>query len=339
MKRLRITAVVVVLLLSTLVFVSAAGRQEVGLEERPRTLQVATVDAIGSLRNLMGNYLVDYIKGLDDAAGLTVVHIEGPVLGNAGQVMDQVAEGTVSIIGTDLAWVTPFDKDLQPTSFGFMFRSADHFLSYFSSPIFEEVSDRIASNRGLRVVSATPLPTRMFFSREPINTINDLRGLKVRAPGLEMFIESYRAYGASPTPISWDETFLALRTGVVDAAQGLPTDVKANNWHLAARHITKLNDMYAAHAWVMNEDTWNSLSERQRDILAEGLRRANAWALEKAFAEEEEVIDALVAEGAIFNDNFQDFDRLRTMALEHAMRLENSGKWSAGMVKQIDNIR
>ena len=335
----RFVLFLVVLLTCVGTLFPAAQAEESGDAEsvEPVELKVATVDAIGTLRNRMGDWAVDYLADIDNGA-LSLTHIEGPVLGTAGQVMDQVAEGSVAIIGTDMAWIAPYDKDLLPTSFGFVFRDLDHFLAYFNSDVFGEIVDRIAEDQGLRIVAATPLTTRMFFSREPINTVDDLRGLKIRAPGLEMFVESYKAYGANPTPIAWNETFLALKTGVVDAGQGLPVDVLPNRWHEAAPHVTQLNDMYAAHAWVINEDIWQSLSAKQQEALTDTLTGSNEWALDQALSQEANIIAELESEGAIFNDDFRDTMKVREMALAHAKKLEAQGKWSAGLIDRMNAI-
>lgn len=338
MKRLFVL-IAVVLMCTGLVFPSGQPEKGEGATAgKPVELKVATVDAIGTLRNQMGNWAVDYLAGIDNG-GLSLTHVEGPVLGTAGQVMDQVAEGSVGIIGTDMAWIAPYDKDLLPTSFGFVFRDLDHFKAYFQSDVFKKIVDRIAQEQGLRIVAATPLTTRMFFSRKPINTLADLRGLKVRAPGLEMFVESYKAYGANPTPIAWNETFLALKTGVVDAAQGLPVDVLPNRWHEAAPNITQMNDMYAAHAWVINEDIWKSLSTTQQAALTQTLQASDNWALDQALSQEADIIATFESEGAVFNDAFQETEKVRAMALSHAKQLEAAGKWSSGLIDRMDAIQ
>jgi len=322
-----------------MIFVLIFGVQSVqDAKAKPLNLKMATVDAIGTLRNKMGNLLVEEVAGMNND-GLTITHIEGPVLGNAGQVMDQVAEGSIAIEGTDLAWIVPFDKDLQPTSFGFVFRDLEHFKKYLESDIFNIIVERIAGKKGLRIIAATPFTTRMFFSRKPIDTLSDMQGLKVRAPGLEMFVESYKAYGCNPTPISWNETYLALKTGVVDAAQGLPIDVLANKWHLAAPYITKTNDMYAAHAWVINESIWQSLSKLQQEVLLAALKKVDEWALNQALQNEQSIIDTMVSEGAKYNGNFKDFEVLREKALSAAKNLESAGKWSSGLISQINSIQ
>ncbi|OHE65608.1 MAG: hypothetical protein A2Y36_06760 [Treponema sp. GWA1_62_8] len=301
-------------------------------------ITLATGDAIGSLRNLMGEYLKAEIEKVP-ALKITVNHVQGPVLGSASQIMDQVVEGSVQVFGNDLAWIAPYDPHFQPMSFGFMFRDNIHMMKYFASPAFKAVVDKVAANSDLRLVAPVPMASRMFFSVKPLNTIDDFKGLKLRAPGLEMFVKSYEAYGASPTTVAWNEIFLGLKTKLVEAAHGPVADVIANKWHLAAPYITRTNDMFAANGWYVNESFWKNLDAKQRDGLLKAFEATNTWGFAESVKKEKEIIALMVSEGAIYSDSFMDRELIRAQAIEAVKKLEKTGKWSRGLVAQIDAVK
>ena len=306
----------------------------------PVTILLATGDAIGSMRNLMGERFRQEIERMPEL-NLTVNHVQGPVLGTASHILDQVVEGSVHIFGNDISWAAPYDNDLLAMNFGFMFRDIDHMKAYFASPVFTEVTDRIARANGIRIMMPVPTASRMFFSTTPIRQASDFRGLMIRAPGLEMFIRSYEAYGASPTTVAWSEIFMALRTGVVDAAHGPASDVIANQWHLAAPYITKTTDMFAANCWYVNEAFWQRLSPAQQEGVIRAMTITNQWVLEESEAMEQRDINTMVSEGATFLGYFPHAEReiLRNQAIEAVRRLEAGGAWSAGLVDAIQGIR
>lgn len=336
----KIGLVLLMVLCAMMIF--AAGSQEsdtAPAEEKAVTIVLASVDTVGSLRNLMGEELKKEIAAHPEL-NVSVKHVEGPVLGNAGQVMDQVVEGSVQLLCTDLAWFAPFDQDLSPTSFGYIFRDETHIRKYLASNLFTDVVDRIASEKGLRLTIPTPFATRVMFTTKPLNSADDLVGLKMRAPGLEMFIESYKAYGMSPTAISWSEIFLALKTGVADGAQGVVADMSASKWHLSAPYITKLSDMYSINGWFTNDAFWKSLSDNQRAGLTAAMDKVGEWGRKQSLDNESSLIDGMVSEGAIFNNSFpaEDAAKIRAKALNAARRLEANGKWSAGLIDAIDSL-
>ena len=188
-----------------------------------------------------------------------------------------------------------------------------------------------------------PVPTasRMFFAIKPLTKASDFKGLKVRAPGLEMFVKSYEAYGASPTTVAWNEIFLALKTGLAEAAHGPASDVIVNKWHLAAPYITKTTDMFAANTWYINESFWQKLSAAQQEGIKKALAITNQWCLDESTALEKKDIATMVSEGATYLGDFPVAEReiLRRQAIEAVKKLEAGGAWSAGLVDTIQGIK
>jgi len=323
------------------------------------TLTMATGDAIGSLRNQLGNWVRDQLE--ERAGELRVQHIEGPVLGNAAQITDQVIDGSLDIAGFDAAWLTPYSDFLKTTSFAFVFRGEDHMQRVFDSELMATVEEQVAEEFGIRILALGVLPARTFFSIEPLADESDFADLKIRSPQLNVWIESYQSLGANPTPVNWNEVFLALQTGLVEAGHGLPADVIANQWHLAAPHITALEDMFGIHAWFMNEDRYQSLSEAEREELHAVMDDSMVWLAERASQLDHDAVTRMLEEGggtytshrqenldAIAAEIGEDrvvlfpaeaYEVLRQGALERARELEGTADWwGEGMVDQIQAI-
>ncbi len=332
----KVLALVLIVLLASSVMMFAQGVEETTVEKnKAKTITLATGDAIGSLRNLAGWKFKELIDSQPEL-NLTINHVEGAVLGSAGQIMDQVVEGSVQLFGNDIAWLVPYNKDFQPISFGFMFKDAEHMQRYFESSTFLDVVDTVAKEAGLRALEPVPMGSRMFFSTKPLDSAADFDGLKIRAPGLEMFIKSYEAYGASPTTVAWNEIFLALKTKLVEAAHGPVADVIANKWHLAAPYITNAEDMFAANSWFVNDVFWGDLSDEQRQGITTALKKTNTWSVEQNNSKEKEIIAQMESDGATYSV-FADREVLRVKAIEAVKELEASGKWTAGLVDDIQN--
>ena len=323
------------------------------------TLTMATGDAVGSLRNQLGNWVRDQLE--EQGGALRVQHIEGPVLGNAAQITDQVIDGSLDIAGFDAAWLTPYSDLLKTTSFAFVFRDEEHLSNVFESDLMASVAEAMADEYGIRILALGVLPARTFFSIDPIASDSDLDDLKIRSPQLNVWIESYQSLGANPTPVNWNEVFLALQTGLVEAGHGLPADVIANQWHLAAPHITALEDMFAVHAWFMNEDRWQSLSEAEQEELTAVMDASMEWLAERADQLDHDAVVTMLEEGggtyashsqanldriaaAVGEDRVvlfpdESYQTLRQGALDRARALEGTADWwGAGLVDQIQAI-
>ncbi|MEI8145833.1 MAG: TRAP transporter substrate-binding protein DctP [Alphaproteobacteria bacterium] len=70
---------------------------------------------------------------------------------------------------------------------------------------------------GVRIVATYPFPAQVFFCRDPITSLADLKGRRVRTPGGSQndFMQSI---GAQPVAIGFPEVYSALERGVVDCA-------------------------------------------------------------------------------------------------------------------------
>jgi TRAP-type C4-dicarboxylate transport system substrate-binding protein len=325
-----------------------------------KTLTMATGDAVGSLRNQLGNWVKDRLE--KNGGPLRVKHIEGPVLGNAAQITDQVISGTLDIAGFDAAWLTPYSDLLKTTSFAFVFRDQDHLQRVLTSDLMRDIVENVAKEHGIRILGLRALPARTFFSKNALSSAADLQGLKIRSPQLNVWIESYKALGANPTPVNWNEVFLALKTGLVDAGHGLPADVIANKWHLAAPNITGLEDGFGVHAWFINEKKWQGLTDAEKKELQRVMDESMAWLAQRSDELNFKAVVDMVKEGggtytshsAANRDRMAkevgaervkvfpeaEYQKLRSGALEAARKLEGSKDWwSKGTVEKIEAIR
>ena len=54
-------------------------------------------------------------------------------------------------------------------------------------------------------------------SKKEIKSLEDMQGLKLRLMSSKLLVEDYKAYGASPTPMSYGEVYSGLQMGLIDA--------------------------------------------------------------------------------------------------------------------------
>ena len=56
-------------------------------------------------------------------------------------------------------------------------------------------------------------------NKRPINTPQDLQGIKLRVPSGVWRVKMFQSYGANPSPMAFSEVFVALQTGVMDGQE------------------------------------------------------------------------------------------------------------------------
>lgn len=98
----------------------------------------------------------------------------------------------------------------------------------------------------------------------PINTPEDLQGLKLRAMENRVHIAAFEAAGASPTPMSWTEVLTSLAQGTIDGQENpIPVLVANNMWEIQ-KYVTLTQHVYSPAVVVMSKGRWDGLTEEQQ---------------------------------------------------------------------------
>ncbi|MFG1489931.1 TRAP transporter substrate-binding protein DctP, partial [Oceanospirillum sp. HFRX-1_2] len=114
-------------------------------------------------------------------------------------------------------------------------------------------------------------PPVYILTKEPINSVEDFKGLKIRAPGA--YGKFLRNLGASPVSLAWSEIYTSLATGVIDGSIGSNMiDHRDGNHVEVAKYMYRL-PLAGAQVLpiVVNRNAWKKLP----DDLKAAVRKAN----------------------------------------------------------------
>lgn len=133
--------------------------------------------------------------------------------------------------------------------------------------LLQEMYDEIAQGQ-LHVVGCAAFAREALVSAKPINGIDDLKGLKIRAPeGLAS--EVFARAGASPVALPYSEVFTSIEKGVIEAADASSySNNSASGVHKVAKYplFPGIHSM-AVMQFVVNKAMWDDLSDAERSII------------------------------------------------------------------------
>jgi TRAP-type transport system periplasmic protein len=214
----------------------------------------------------------------NSALGSLRVTFESLQLGNleAG-VWDAVTPGNVASV-----WAVP--------ELPYIFRDLDHVHRVMSGPIGQEMSKALLERARVRTLAVYDTTFRKIFTKgKPIQSLADMKGLKIRVPEAQTYVRCMQLLGANPTPVAWGELYTALETGVV---QGFENKCEAA-FNAKLHEQTKFA-AYTGHIFVLNpfmcSDRWlGSLPKDVQQVVLDAAAESLAWqhaespASEKAF--------------------------------------------------------
>lgn len=131
------------------------------------------------------------------------------------------------------------------------------------------------------VLAIAPYPPQIVFCNAEVNSLSDLKGLKVRASG-RMTAKFLEALGAEGVNVSFAEVPGALQKGVVDCAvTGAGSGYSAGWWEVSTHLLPIPLGGWDSVVTAINLDKWNSLDAATQALIAEQVSKnfeEPAWA-------------------------------------------------------------
>lgn len=183
----------------------------------------------------------------------------------------------------------------------FIFQSRDHLWAVLESEVGDEILANVQdSGSGMVAVGWFEEGARhFFFNKKQVSSLADMAGMKIRVSQNEMSMDIVRAFGASPTPISYSELYTSLQTGVIDGAENPAVGYESNSFFEVAPNFTYGGYSYTPSPILMSEMTWNKLDEEDRGIVKAAIAVAQAWNKDNAKANEENALARAQEKGCI----------------------------------------
>ncbi len=212
-------------------------------------------------------------------------------LGKETDINQGLTLGTVDIIYTGQAFAARTHPPLAIGGAPFMFRDFGHWKKYSESAVLGELMEGYYKKGGNKPVAVTYYGVRHTTANKAINKPEDMVGLKLRVPDAPLYIMYPKTVGANATPIAFAEVYLALQNKTVDAQENpLPT-IEAKKFHEVQSHINLTGHISEMLITIVSGQTWNKLSDADRQSFEAVLKEAAAKATDDIVASETKLVD------------------------------------------------
>ncbi len=267
----------------------------------PITLKLGAGDPIDSEQGIAALAFKEYVEKESKGQILVQNHYNGEI-GDESEVLRNVQRGTTDIAVAGIANLVPFENKLGILTLPYLFSNIDEVVKGTTGDA-SALLNSYAIAKGFRVLTWTYSDFRYISnSKKPITTMADMKGLKFRVPQSAVLIAAYNAFGGSPTPISWGETFTSLQQGVVDGQCygyiGFDTMRFAD---AKQKYITEVHYTYQLQPIVMSERVYQKLTPAQQRIIIDGGLYAQDQVLKYTVEEGAKAKAKLIKQGITVN--------------------------------------
>ena len=189
----------------------------------------------------------------------------GGVIGNERELMDFVLTGVLQ--GTRGGFFADANPKFILFTLPFLVDDWDQAQRLVQSDFTRKINEG-ARERGFHV-PATGISQGFRAhtnSKRPIQHPDDLKGLKMRVPSQEVYVQTSKAFGANPQELPYGEVYQALQTGVVDGQDNAPSNIWDYKIHEVSKYLTITNYATGPDPLMVNLEWYESLPRDLRDI-------------------------------------------------------------------------
>lgn len=188
------------------------------------------------------------------------------VLGGEREMLEQVQNGAIDFTKTSASPLETFSADYKVFNLPFVFRDRNHFFKVLESPVGESI---LASSKksGFVGLAYYDSGARSFYGKKPINTPDDLKGMKIRVQQSPTTIKMIQALGGTPTPMAWGEVYSALQMGVVDMAENNVTALTTGRHGEVSKFYSDTEHQMVPDVLLISAARWDALKKPQQDII------------------------------------------------------------------------
>lgn len=198
-----------------------------------------------------------FFKDLVEAASGGRIKVElytSGVLGKEAEVLDMVKTGALQ--GCRGGLFERANKLYLLYTLPFFFENTDQVLQLMRGSFGERVNEGARKNGFYIPACGVAGGFRNITNNlRPIKTPADLKGMKMRTPPIDMTIKTFKAIGANPQMVAYTETYMALKSGVVDGQENPFSNTTDMKFYEAQKYLSVVNwqihpdPLYVNPAW------------------------------------------------------------------------------------------
>ena len=215
----------------------------------------------------------------DDSNGRIQVDIfSGGILGSEAQTMQLVKDGSLDFVVSDPSAGATFAKELDFFALPFMFRDYAHWQKSLDGEPGKRYAKLIEDKAGMTIVGYWGGSSRNVLStKKPVQTMADMKGFRLRLISSPLKVNVWKAVGAIPTPIAFMETYLAMKSGVVDGMENESVAVRDMKFYEPAPYIARTEHEFTVRPMFMSKKTFDKLPPDLQQIVLRGAQEATVF--------------------------------------------------------------
>jgi TRAP-type transport system periplasmic protein len=245
----------------------------------PVKFRIAHVEAVGSPLTLAFEKWAKTIKA-KSGGRIEPEHFPAGQLGSYTQLIEGSRLGTIHATAGGPDTEEAVAPEIAPFGGapGFIYVDEAHVDRVLQGPLGAEISKIARKKTGVEFVAYGEAGFRHLLAKRPVESLGQLKGLKMRVPEIKIWVDFWRKLGANPTPLPYSQQYNALSTGVIAGLEADFFSIRGYKWYEQAKHLT------LAYHWFLPKAI--RVNAKWLDALPADLQQLVRSSAKAAFAEQ-----------------------------------------------------
>ena len=229
---------------------------------------------------------------------VTIDYVNNGQLGAALELAESMELGTLKMAKLDPTTMNGYIPEYSLLVQPFLIKDYEHMKKVVELPEIKALDARLAEEHNITILAWLGCGFRSIAAQTKIESVADCKGIVVRSPEADIYMNTFKTLGMSPTPLAFGEMYSALEAGVINACDGPASVIYQYELYKNAPFVWRSNHMFSPVILTIATDMWNELPAEYQAIFQECAAEAAAWEWDSIEAEEDQHFQTLAESGA-----------------------------------------
>lgn len=262
------------------------------------TLRLAEVHAAGYPTTLADQKFAELVNQKSGGKITIEVYSDGK-LGEESAVVESMRKGEIDFARVSVSQVTKASPKLNALTLPYLYNDSEHMWKVLNSDLGQSMLESV-SNAQLVGLAWYDGGSRNFFANKEINSLNDIKGLRLRMQNNDLMFGLAKALGAEPKDMPMGDINSAIEQGILDGAENnIPTYESLGHVAYAPYYVfdshSRIPEILAG-----SQKTFDALSEDDQKLLRECAKETQEYEIEQWEKREIESKEKIQKQGVKF---------------------------------------
>ena len=231
------------------------------------------------------------IRAIGAAALGSDVQMQQALIGGAQEMMVGSTATLVGITKEMALWDTPF-----------LIANTKEADALLDGPIGQNVMNKLQDKGLVGLVYWENGFRNLTNSKQPVQKLEDLNGIKLRVMQNNVFLDSFKTLGANAVPMPFSELFSALETKTVDGQENPYNTILSSKFYEVQKYLSITNHVYSPWVVTVSKKWWDGLSKAEQNILMDAARLSRDFERKDTRDEAAQALAELKSKGMQVNE-------------------------------------